>query len=152
MLDGRVRLLVITHVPTSGGLVNPAAEVGKLAREHGILSLLGPCQSAGQLPVNVEDLDCDMLLATGHTYLRTPRGTGFLSVRRTVLDLPDMRAAIWAAPARYEIHAGMQRFECFECNSAARIGLASALRTRLSSIPGMLAHDRSVTRCGQRAC
>jgi selenocysteine lyase/cysteine desulfurase len=175
MLDERVRLIAVTHVPTSGGLVNPAGEIGKLAREHGILYVLDACQSVGQLPLDVAACGCDILSATGRKYLRAPRGTGFLYIRRAILDrldppMLDMRAATWTAADRYEIHPGMQRFESFECNVAARIGLgvaidyarhwgieaiwqrvhdlASALRTRLSLIPGVIVHDRGVTRCG----
>lgn len=175
MLDERVKLIAIPHIPTSGGLVNPAALVGKLARAHGILYLLDACQSVGQLPLDVQELGCDLLAATGRKYLRGPRGTGFLYVRRAILDrleppMPDTHAAIWIAPTRYELQAGMQRFETFEYNAAARLGLGVAidyalqwgvqstwqrirelaylLRTRLSPLPGLIVHDRGVTQCG----
>ncbi len=175
MVDERVKVIAITHVPTSGGLINPAAGIGKIAREHNILYLLDACQSVGQIPIDVEAIGCDLLSATGRKYLRAPRGTGFLYVRSSVLEqleppMLDMRSATWVAPDRYEISQGMERFEHFESSIAGRIGLgaavdyaldwglsitwrrirdlAYALRTRLSPIPGVIVHDRGINQCG----
>lgn len=131
-LDDDVALVAITHVPTDGGLVNPAADVGALTRSAGVPFLLDACQSVGQLDLDVSELGCDLLSATGRKYLRGPRGTGFLYVAETIVDrlvpaMPDHHGAVWYGPREYRLAAGAQRFEHWEYNHAAWLGLGVAV-------------------------
>jgi len=136
MLDERVKLIAVTWIPTNGGLINPAAEIGRIAKRYNIPYLLDACQAAGQLPIDVTQLGCDMLSATGRKFLRGPRGTGFLFVRRSLLEkleppMIDHFAAPWVAPDAYRLRPDGRRFETWENNCAARLGLGAAVQYAL---------------------
>lgn len=175
LIDDRVKLIALTHIPTNGGLVNPAEDVGRVAKEAGVLFLLDACQSVGQLPLDVEAIGCDMLSATGRKFLRGPRGTGFLYVRRAVLDtleppMLDLHAAKWTARDSYELVPNAKRFENWERNFAGIVGLETAvsyaldwgmdniwqrvqhlgsqLRQQLSAIPKVTVRDLGTVKGG----
>jgi len=175
MLDERVRLVSLVHVPTNGGLVNPVSEVVALAHSVGALVLLDACQSVGQLALDVSALGVDALSGTGRKWLRGPRGTGFLYLRPSLAATlepaaADMRGGTWTSPLTYELRPDAARFELWEYDVAARLGLrvavdyllslgpdvveravrsrAAYLRAELSSLPGVVVHDRGPDLCG----
>ncbi|EDZ47646.1 aromatic amino acid beta-eliminating lyase/threonine aldolase [Rhodobacterales bacterium Y4I] len=175
MITAKTKLISLVHVPTQGGLVNPAAAVGDAARRHGVTYALDACQSVGQMAVDVGKIGCDILTCTGRKYLRGPRGTGFLYIRRDLanrLDPPfiDLHAANWSAERSFDIAPAARRFENYESNVAGRIGLARAvayarkvgiasiearieslaqeLRQTLNAIRGVTLQDLGARTCG----
>lgn len=174
MLDHRVRLVNLCHVPTSNGLINDAAAVGKLLRGHAAIYLLDACQSVGQIAIDVEEIGCDILSATGRKFLRGPRGTGFLYVstrKLGLIDPPfvDLRSALWDGGDGFDLAPGARRFESWEYPVASKLGfkaaieyamdlglpwiaerssyLADLLRARLASLPRVEVLDRGTHRC-----
>lgn len=133
LVTPRTRLIAITWIPTNGGLMNPAAKVGALAKAHDIPYLLDGCQAIGQTPVDVKALGCDFFSATGRKFLRGPRGTGFLYIAEKWLEtlepsMLDFFGAVWTSPTEYTLRDDARRFETWENAYALRAGLGVAAR------------------------
>jgi cysteine desulfurase / selenocysteine lyase len=174
-ISPQTKLIAMTHIASTTGGMIPIAEIGKIARKHQILYLVDACQSAGQVPVDVKEIDCDMLAVTGRKYLRAPRGTGFLYVRKAVQDqlkliLMDGFSAPWMSLDDFKTRNDCRRFELYEKNRALTLGLgkaidyalnigvdriwqrvqhlASLMRQQLESIDGITVHDIGDQKCG----
>ncbi len=170
----RTRLIGVSQVPTSGGLVQPAAAVGRIARACGALYLLDATQSVGQFPVDVDEIGCDMLTGTGRKFLRGPRGTGFLWVRPAALDrldpfVAEIGSATWDGRQGLTWAPGARRFATWEHSYVNVVGLGAAvrqaldlgleeigqrsaalgarLRGQLAGLPGVTTYDQGQTRC-----
>lgn len=176
MIDDRTKVIALTHVPTQGGLVQPAAAVGKVARDAGVMFLLDACQSVGQLRVDVDELNADICTFTGRKFLRAPRGSGMIYVRpETLAELGshvglDAGSSDWSSPWQIDLTPSPRRFTPFEMTIAAKVGLGVAfdyvnelginnveqrvvalgetLRARLAEIDHITVRDLGASRCG----
>ena len=176
LLDDRVKLVSLTHISMANGAIQPAAQVGAMARSAGAIFLLDSCQAAGQLPLDVDELGCDFLTFTGRKFVRGPRGTGILYSRESVIErlgetpFVDGRSAEWLDGMAYEYQPGARRFEFGEQNFAGKAGLAVAidyaldigigtirtcvaeladeLREALAGLDGVAVHDEGTQRSG----
>ena len=176
MLDERVKAVSVVQVPTNGGVV--AADVRRIsdaAHSVGALVLLDACQAVGQLAVDAEALDVDVLTGTGRKWLRGPRGTGFLVVRdraKAVLrpKLADLQGGTWTGADSYALRDDARVYELWENDTATRLGLIAAaryllelgvdaveeavtrrgayLRSALAEVDGVTVHDLGTRKCG----
>lgn len=134
MVDHKVKLIAITHVPSTNGMVNPLHGISKIAKSVGALFLLDACQSVGQMPIDVKAIGCDFLAATGRKFLRAPRGTGFLFVKESAIKKHDLRplfsdfsSASVNFNGSFSLVENAKRFENYETSYANRIGLGVAV-------------------------
>lgn len=132
MLDDDVRVVAVTHAPTNGGLVQPLAEIGRIVADSRAVFLVDACQSIGQVPIDMHAVGADALAVTGRKYLRAPRGTGFLAVRRGLLEqLTPVHLDLHSATAEgtgFRLRDDARRFELWERDVAGVLGLAEAAR------------------------
>lgn len=128
------KVVVLTWVPTNSGLVQPAADVGRICREQGVPYIVDACQAVGQLPIDVDALQCDFLGATARKFLRGPRGIGFLYVSDKALKEEraplyiDMQGARWKEADEYSLVEDAKRFENWEFAYALLLGMGEAAR------------------------
>ena len=126
------RLIAVTHIASTTGGILPVEKIGNIAARHQILYLVDACQSIGQMPVDVQEIQCDFLSVTGRKYLRAPRGTGFLYVRKNKQHLLnplliDGHAITGISEKGYTLRADAKRFELYEKNRALTLGLCAAV-------------------------
>lgn len=141
----RPALVAITHAAAHSGSVNPINEIGAMVKDIGAFYVVDACQSVGQMQVCVDESNCDALTATGRKWLRGPRGTGFLYVRKTVSEsidpiTSDLVSADYSLEPYHDtrshlrIRSDARKFELWERNVAAAIGFGVAIEYLLELI------------------
>lgn len=175
LADSRVKLISLPIIATNGGPVQPVEAIGAAARAAGVWFLLDACQAVGQLPLDVQRIGCHMLSATSRKYLRGPRGMGFLYVERGLCHqlkptFLDLHAATLQTSDQFEVRDDARRFENWEYNVAAKLGMGAAieyalalgidhlwaciqqiagrLRERLAQIDGVTVRDSGLVKSG----
>lgn len=137
LITPQTRLISVTHMSAHSGVVQPVVDIGALARAHNILYFLDSSQAIGQIPIDVGDVSCDVMTATGRKFLRGPRGTGFLYASEEFCQtyppyIAELQSAYINQNGMAEFYQGAQRYENWEANISARIGLTKAMEYTLS--------------------
>ncbi|MHC8288344.1 aminotransferase class V-fold PLP-dependent enzyme [Pseudomonas sp. XS1P51] len=131
MIDPKVKLISLTWLPANSGLINPAEAIGAVAQAHGIPYFIDAGQALGQLPCDVQALNCDVLKGAGRKFLRGPRGTALMYIKpgfleRLVPGQLDVLSAPWDGEG-FPLRNDARRFETSEVSVALLAGLANAL-------------------------
>jgi L-cysteine/cystine lyase len=127
---GRTRAVVASHVAWSTGALLPAAGMAAIARRHSVASIIDGAQSAGAIPLAIDELGADFYAISGQKWLLGPDGTGALAVRRDVVGtvLPPV-GGFFAASTPYAVGRDAlwpdaRRFETAGLNAPSIVGLA----------------------------
>ena len=131
LLNGRTRIVAVTHVSNVLGTVNPLAEIVRIAKLRGIPVLIDGAQAVAHMPVDVQALDCDFYAFSGHKIFG-PTGAGVLYGRRALLEsMPVYQGGggmIGEVTFDRTTYAHLpNKFEAGTPNIAGAIGLAAAL-------------------------
>lgn len=138
MDEHQPKLVSLTHVPSNTGLIQPVEIVGELCATRNIYYLVDGCQSAGQIPADVQKIKCDFFTATLRKFLRGPRGAGFLYVSDKVIEQKleplfiDLRGAEWITADEYIPRMDARRFEDWELPYPLVLGSKAAVDLAVS--------------------
>lgn len=151
MAHPRTRCILLTWCPSTNGIVNPARQVGELAREIGAFYVLDACQMLGQRPVDVKRLGCHALAASGRKWLRGPRGTALLYASRDFLAACPAFMADQQGRARKDARSHEQGEASYAGRLALGVAIQGALAIGVEAIAANLSATAMALREGLRA-
>jgi cysteine desulfurase family protein len=122
------QLVVVTHASNVTGAIQPIRDIGSIAHRRGGLLLVDAAQTLGEVPLNVADLEIDLLAAPGHKGLLGPLGTGLLYLRPGV-ELEPLRRGGTGSRSQSDRQPDElpDRFEAGNLNVPGIVGLAAGV-------------------------
>ena len=140
------RLLVTTHASNVIGTVMPISDLAALSRELGVLYLVDASQTAGAIPIDVQEIGLDLLAFTGHKGLLGPTGTGGLYIREGVVLTPLLRGGTGSDSAQeFQPEFLPDVHESGTLNVAGIAGLGAGVRFLLEiGVEAVQTHERKL--------
>ena len=156
LISPRTRLVAVVHLSNSLGTINPVQDIVRMAHARGVPVLIDGSQSVYHMPVDVQDLDCDFYVFTGHK-LYGPTGIGVLYGRESLLEqMPPYQGGgdmIRSVTLEKTTYAELpHKFEAGTPHIAGAIGLGSAVDYLLSvGFEGIGRHEADLLAYGTNA-
>lgn len=143
------RMICLLHASNLTGTIMPLREIGQIARQYGIAFLVDAAQSAGILPIDVEEQGIDMLAFTGHKGLLGPQGTGGLYVRPGIILEPLIEGGTGSLSEELDQPLFMpDRLESGTQNGPGIAGLLAGVRfIKEVGMDNIRRHEQKLTRC-----
>ncbi|MEY8516457.1 cysteine desulfurase NifS [Lachnospiraceae bacterium 29-84] len=125
-------LITVMFANNEIGTIEPVAQIGRIAKEHGILFHTDAVQAFGQIPIYVDEMDIDMMSASGHK-LNGPKGIGFLYIRKGV----KIRSFLHGGAQERKRRAGTE-------NVPGIVGLGKAVELAMASMEMRTRREREL--------
>ena len=150
-ITDRTSLIVLNHASNVIGTLLPVAEVGNIARDYGLLFLVDAAQTAGAYPIDVQEMQIDLLAFTGHKALGGPMGTGGLWVGQRVgtNEMEPLKRGGTGSLSEHEEQPDFlpDVYESGTANTPGIAGLGAAVRWVLEKgVAAIRAHEVMLTR------
>ena len=139
--------IAISEATAQGSILNPIIEVGNIAQKHNAIYIVDGTQSTGQIPIDVQTMQCHAFTANGRKWLRGPRGTGFMYIKTgspftsQILDGSSSKAFVVDGKIQVEVVTNARQFEMWERCIANMLGLSQAIKEYLDLGPEKVHHQ-----------
>lgn len=142
------KLILVTHISNLTGNIMPIGEIGKIAREKGIIFMVDAAQSAGVYDIDVEAMNIDLLAFPGHKGLLGPQGTGGLYIKEGIeIDSIFHGGTGSASESLIQPKVLPDRYESGTLNAPGIVGLGAGIKFIFQEgIESIRAHEEELTR------
>lgn len=147
-VTARTRAIYLSYITSSTALRLPVREICRRAREAGILTIIDAAHAPGQIPVDLQELDADILFANAHKWMLNPKGSAFLYVRREVQHFIEPLIVSWGYHPTPDIATGSRFIDILQWTGTKD---PTAALTVPDAIQFMNDHDWETVRCKSHA-
>lgn len=140
----RTRVIYLSQITSSTALRLPVEEICRRARQLGIMTIIDAAHSPGQIPMDLQELNADMVFGNAHKWMMNVKGSAFLYVRRELQDLIEPLVVSWGYYATPDIATGSRFVDYLQWTGTKD---PTAALTVPDAIQFMKDHDWDQVRC-----